>query len=63
MDSDQDITRQLQDLTADMAAEAFKLIPEGISPDSGHPAARNYRSKLLLSEAYATREEEPALAA
>lgn len=52
MDSEQDIRDQLRDLTADMAAEAFKLIPEGVSPDSDHPAAKNYRSKLQLSEFY-----------
>ena len=48
MDSDEDITQQLKDLTADMASEAFKLIPEGVSPDSDHPAAKNARSKQQL---------------
>ncbi len=45
MDSDEDITGQLKDLTEDMAAEALKLIPEGVSIDSDHPAAKNARSK------------------
>ena len=62
MDSDEDLTDQLRDLTADMAAEAFKLIPEGVSPDSDHPAARNYRGKLQLSQAYGNPEAVPALA-
>ncbi len=48
MDSDEDITQQLKDLTADMASEAFKLIPEGVSPDSDHPAAKNARSKKRI---------------
>ena len=62
MDSDEDLTDQLRDMTADMAAEAFKLIPEGVSPDSDHPAARNYRGKLQLSRAYGNPEAVPALA-
>lgn len=48
MDTDQDITGQLQDLTADMAAESLKLIPEGVSLESDHPAAKNARSKKQL---------------
>lgn len=52
MDSDADITGQLKDLTKDMAAEALKLIPAGVSPDSDHPAAKNARSKKQLSESY-----------
>ena len=54
MDSDQDLSDQLRDLTADMAAEALKLIPEGVSPDSDHPAAKNAESKRQLSELYQT---------
>ncbi len=50
MDSDQDITEQLQALTADMAEEAVKLLPEGVSLDSEHPAAKNARSKKQLAE-------------
>ncbi len=52
MDSDEDITDQLRDLTADMAVEAKNLIPEGIPEDSDHPSVRNYRSKLQLSSHY-----------
>lgn len=50
MDSDQDITNQLQDLVEDMAKEALKLIPEGESPDSEHPASKNACSKQQLCE-------------
>ncbi len=52
MDSDLDLTAQLRDLTADMAVEAAKLIPEGVSPDSDHPLARNARSKKQLAKRY-----------
>ncbi len=52
MDTDQDISAQLRDLTADMADEALKLIPEGVSPDSDHPAAKNARSKQQLCDLY-----------
>ena len=41
MDSDQDISDQLRDLTEDMIAGARRLLPEGVSDDSDHPAARN----------------------
>ena len=50
MDSDADITEQLRELTKDMAESSRKLIPEGVFIDSDHPAARNARSKLQLSE-------------
>ena len=46
MDSDADITPQLHDLLADMAAESLKLIPDGAAAD--HPAVKNARSKLDL---------------
>ncbi len=49
MDNDADITDQLKDLTDDMAEEALRLIPEGVSVDSGHPAPRNARSKQQLA--------------
>ena len=52
MDSNADLTAQLRDLTADMAVEAEKLIPEGVSPDSDHPLARNARSKKQLAKKY-----------
>ena len=41
-----------RDLTADMAEEAQKLIPEGVSLDSDHPSARNARSKLQVKSHY-----------
>ena len=53
MDSDEEIAAQLRDLTADMAEEARKLLPAGVSPDSDHPAARNLRSKQRLCSLYA----------
>ena len=52
MDSDEDIHDQIRDLTADMAEEALKLIPEGVSLDSDHPAARNARAKIQLKSHY-----------
>lgn len=52
MDSEEDITGQLRDITSDMAKESLKLIPNGVSPESDHPAARNYKSKLQVSELY-----------
>lgn len=50
MDSDADITTQLQDLKEDMIIGARKLIPEGVSIDSDHPAVRNLRSKEQLAQ-------------
>ena len=50
MDSDEDISGQLLDLTADMAVESLKLLPQGVSVSSEHPAARNAQSKLRLFE-------------
>lgn len=50
MDSDADITTQLQDLKEDMIIGARKLIPEGVSTDSDHPAVRNLRSKEQLAQ-------------
>ena len=44
MDSDTDISGQLLDLVADMAAESLKLIPEGAGAD--HPYVKNAQSKL-----------------
>ena len=52
MDSDVDISEQLKSLTIDMAVEAKKLLPKGVSIDSNHPAARNARSKQQLAELY-----------
>ena len=50
MDSDEDISGQLLDLTADMAVESLKLLPQGVSVSSAHPAAKNAQSKLRLFE-------------
>jgi hypothetical protein len=50
MDSDEDISGQLKDLLADMVNESRKLIPEGVSKDGDHPAARNYQSKQAVLE-------------
>ncbi len=52
MDSDEDISKELSNLTDDMVAEAIKLIPEGVSKDSDHPAVRNVRSKQRVAEMY-----------
>ena len=52
MDTDVDISQQLKSLTQDMAAEAKKLLPEGVSIDSNHPVAKNARSKQQLAELY-----------
>ena len=49
MDSDADISSQLQDLKQDMIVEAAKLVPEGVSMDSDHPAVRNVQSKEQLA--------------
>ncbi len=50
MDSDEDISGQLLDLAKNMAAESLKLLPEGVSAESDHPAARNARSKKQVFE-------------
>ena len=50
MDSDEDISGQLLDLAKNMAAESLKLLPEGDSAESDHPAARNARSKKQVFE-------------
>lgn len=50
MDSDEDITGQLLDLSADMAAESLKLLPEGVTLESDHPAAKNALSKQQVYE-------------
>jgi CubicO group peptidase (beta-lactamase class C family) len=46
MDTDKDVSAQLLDLTADMAAESLKLIPEGAGPD--HPYVKNALSKISV---------------
>ena len=52
MDTDVDISQQLKSLTQDMAAEAKKLLPKGVSIDSNHPLAKSARSKQQLAELY-----------
>lgn len=52
MDTDIDISDQLRSLTQDMAAEAKKILPQRVSIDSSHPAAKNARSKQQLAELY-----------
>ena len=63
MDSDADISGQLLDLTADMAVESLKLIPEdaGSLEEKTHPSVRNALSKKRLFEIEAERytEEKP----
>ena len=44
MDGDEDVTGQLLDLLADMAAESLKLIPEGA--EAGQPYVKNSISKI-----------------
>ena len=55
MDSDGDISGQLLDLLADMAAGSMKLIPEGA--DSNHPNVKNARSKIDILRAWADGNE------
>ncbi len=51
LDEDADITGQLMDLLADMAAESLKLIPEGAGSD--HPNVKNAESKIAVLKAWA----------
>ena len=55
MDSDADISGQLLDLIADMAAGSLKLIPEGAG--AGHPYVRNAESKLDVLRSWAGSDE------
>ena len=50
MDSGEDVSAQLLDLSADMAVESLKRIPRGVSVSDSHPAARNSMSKRELFE-------------
>ena len=50
MDSDADVSAQLLDLTADMAVESLKRLPEGVTLSDDHPAVRNVKSKRELFE-------------
>ena len=51
LDEETDISGQLMDLLADMAAESLKLIPEGAGAD--HPAVKNTRSKIAVLRVWA----------
>ncbi len=51
MDTDTDISGQLLDLTADMAAESLKKIPEGANAD--HPYVMNALSKISVLRKWA----------
>ena len=48
MDSEEDISAQLLDLTADMAIESLKRLPEGVTLADDHPSVRNAQSKKQL---------------
>ena len=50
MDSSADVSAQLLDLTADMAVESLKRLPEGVTLADDHPAVRNVKSKRELFE-------------
>ena len=54
MDSDADISGQLLSLSADMALDSLKLIPEDLDEKARqtgrHPAVRNAQSKYELFE-------------
>ena len=51
MDREEDVSGQLLELIADMAAESLKLIPEGSDADS--PRVKNARSKLEVLRKWA----------
>ena len=61
LDEQADISAQLMDLLADMAAESLKLIPEDAGSD--HPSVKNARSKIAVLKAWAeeTGKKEYAL--
>ena len=65
MDADpgQDISGQLLDLCADMAAESLKLLPEGTDIGGNHPSALNIQSKFALFERMAAENADPEHAA
>ena len=50
MDSEEDVSGQLLDLTADMAVESLKRLPEGVTLSDQHPAVMNVKSKKELFE-------------
>ena len=51
MDGDADVSGQLLDLAADMAAESMKLIPETV--DAEHPYVKNAKSKIAVLRSWA----------
>ena len=61
LDEQADISAQLMDLLADMAAESLKLIPDDAGSD--HPSVKNARSKIAVLKAWAeeTGKKEYAL--
>ena len=56
LDEQADISAQLMDLLADMAAESLKLIPEDAGSD--HPSVKNARSKIAVLKAWAEETEK-----
>lgn len=51
LDEGADISGQLMDLLADMAAESLKLIPDGA--DASHPSAKSAQSKIAVLKTWA----------
>ena len=51
LDEETDVSAQLMDLLADMAAESLKLIPDGAGSD--HPSVKNAQSKIAVLKAWA----------
>ncbi len=60
LDGDTDILPQLLSLTADMAAESRKLIPDDAPPE--HPSVKNAESKAAVAEKWARKYELAATA-
>ena len=56
LDSGADISGQLLDLLADMAAESLRLVPE--DADAGHPRVKNALSKIAVLRAWATEAQD-----
>ena len=56
LDEDTDISAQLMDLLADMAAESLKLIPDGAGSD--HPSVKNAQSKIAVLKAWTEETEK-----
>ena len=58
LDSGADVSRQLAELTMDMAVESMKLVPDGAKSD--HPAVRSAQAKMTLLDAVADRADPGA---